>query len=80
MELESQWINFFEQKLPYVGDIKSTDCEQNIVKTSQKLIMTDVRALQPLAGEESTRFGGGLRFNYNSDTGVLVSGGMQWQF
>ena len=43
-------------------------------------VMGAVRALQPLAGEDSTRFGAGLRFTYNPQTGALISGGMQWFF
>lgn len=43
-------------------------------------IMAAVKALQPLADEENQRFGAGLRFRYNPETGLLIHAGVQWMF
>lgn len=43
-------------------------------------IMNTVKTLQSVQGAEANTFGAGLRLTYNPQTGLLVSGGMQWIF
>ncbi|WP_373396425.1 DUF4157 domain-containing protein [Algoriphagus halophilus] len=43
-------------------------------------IMAAVKALQPLADEENQRFGAGIRFRYNPQSGLLIHAGVQWMF
>ncbi len=43
-------------------------------------IMAAIKTLQPLMSEGNQRFGAGLRFSYNPQTGVLIHAGVQWMF